>query len=283
MRKNNWKSKTSYGCALAIVVLLAIVVTQSAQAQTYTVIHTFTGADGADPLAGLTIDRGGNLYGTTYGGGAGSGTVYMLAHNGAGWIFSSLYSFAGGNDGAHPYGRVLFGRNGMLYGTTSQGGNSICVIGCGTVFNLKPPPNAICGAAPCSRAKTVLYRFMGTDGAGPSGDLVFDQAGNVYGTTFVGGGMGGNDGAGVVYKLTPAGVESVLYDFPRLVAPPEQTPLAESFSTIPVISMARPDRPVHLVAATALFFSYRLQDPDGSRMCSTRFRAVVMEVFPLPA
>ncbi len=215
MKKNNWKLPTSYGYALAIVLLLAIAVTQSAQAQTYNVIHNFTGADGSDPLAGLTIDQGGKLYGTTYAGGAGYGTVYMLAHNGSSWSFNSLYSFAGGSDGARPYGRVAFGRNGTLYGTTSQGGNSICANGCGTVFNLKPPPNAICGTAPCPRAKTVLYPFTGTDGAGPSGDLAFDQAGNIYGTTFIGGGMGGNDGAGVVYKLTTAGVETVLFDFPE--------------------------------------------------------------------
>ena len=203
------------GLVWAVAAVLTLAFAQLAQAQTFTVIHNFTGTDGADPLAGLTIDRGGRLYGTTYSGGAGYGTVYMLAHNGSGWSFNSLYSFTGGSDGDRAYGRVTFGPNGTLYGTTSQGGNSVCANGCGTVFNLKPPPNAICGNAPCPRAKTVLYRFMGTDGAGPSGDLVFDQAGNVYGTTFIGGGMGGNDGAGVVYKLTTAGVETVLFDFPE--------------------------------------------------------------------
>lgn len=183
---------------LAIVFALAVLVTQPAHAQTFSVIHNFTGgADGAAPLAGLTIDRGGNLYGTAYDGGAGYGTVYMLAHSGSGWSFNSLYSFAEGNDGAHPYGRVTFGGNGRLYGTTYLGGNSNCSGGCGTVFNMKPPPRAVCGTVLCPWTETVLYRFTGTDGAEPSGDLVFDQAGNLYGTTYVGGGMGGPDGAGL--------------------------------------------------------------------------------------
>src|SRR5271165_1096627 len=201
--------------ALAIVLVLTPVVTQSAQAQTFNVIHNFTGGqDGANPLAGLTIDRGGNLYGTAYRGGAGYGTVYKLAHKGSGWTFNPLYAFAGGSDGAHPYGRVIFGGNGTLYGTTSEGGNSSCSGGCGTVFNLKPPATA-CKSALCPWTEIVLYRFTGTDGAGPSGDLIFDQAGSLYGTTYVGGGMGGPDGAGVVYKLTAAGVESTLYIFPE--------------------------------------------------------------------
>jgi uncharacterized repeat protein (TIGR03803 family) len=204
------------GLALASMFVLTVVATQQAHAQTFSVVHNFTGADGADPLAGLTIDRGGNLYGTTYrGGSTGLGTVYMLAHNGSGWNFNSLYSFAGGNDGAKPYGRVIFGRNGTLYGTTSQGGNSSCSGGCGTVFNLKPVPASVVCAGLCPWTETALYRFTGTNGAGPSGDLVFDQAGNLYGTTYVGGGMGGPDGAGVVYKLTAAGVESTLYTFPE--------------------------------------------------------------------
>src|SRR5271169_4960113 len=83
---------------------LAIVLTQSAQAQTYQVIHSFTGGeDGGNPYAGLTLDRGGNLYGTANTGGTGgNGTVYKLTHKGSGWTFNTLYSFAGGNDGANP-------------------------------------------------------------------------------------------------------------------------------------------------------------------------------------
>ena len=206
--------RASVGLALVVAFALTFPVSQFAQAQTYTVIHNFTGEDGADPLAGLTIDRAGNLYGTTYRGSAGYGAVYQLAHTGSGWVLNPLYSFTGGSDGALPYGRVIIGPNGTLYGTTAEGGNNSCSGGCGAVFSLRPQPTT-CATPPCPWAETVLYRFTGTDGAGPSGDLVFDQAGILYGTTFIGGGMGGNDGAGVVYKLTAAGVETVLFDFPE--------------------------------------------------------------------
>src|SRR5271169_6701746 len=97
---------------------LAAVSTQAAQAQTYQVIHTFTGgADGGNPQAGLTLDRAGNLYGT-------AGTVYKLTHKGSGWTFNPLYSFAGAE------ARVIFGPDGTLYGTTTGGGSE----GLGTVF-----------------------------------------------------------------------------------------------------------------------------------------------------
>jgi len=187
-----------------IFVLLFITLTaQPAQAQTFNVIHTFTGAkDGGFPSAGLTLDKGGNLYGTASGGGTGYGTVYQLKHKGSNLVFNPLYSFAGGTDGNGPAARVMFGPNGTLYGTTVGGGN-----GYGTIFNLRPSPRA-CTTALCPWTETVLYRF--TEGAGgwPVGDLVFDQAGNIYGTTYLPG--------GVVYELTPSGggwTESVLYSF----------------------------------------------------------------------
>lgn len=217
MRKNNWKSPTTYGCALTIVVLLAFAVTQSAQAQTYTVVHNFTGGqDGASPRAGLTPDAAGNLYGTTYSGGSGYGTAYELTHNGSGWSFNLLYSFGGGNDGAGPFARVNIGPNGGLYGTTRSGGggtgcNRYDYDGCGTVFSLQPPPNAY---PPASWTDTVLYRFSGgSDGAHPAaGDLIFDQAGSIYGDTY----QGGSSGCGAVFKLTRSGsswTEGVLYAF----------------------------------------------------------------------
>jgi uncharacterized repeat protein (TIGR03803 family) len=220
-RKSTWKSPTSYGCALAIVVLLAIAVTRSAQAQTFSVIHTFAGGqDGASPRAGLTIDAGGNLYGTTYSGGAGgNGTVYKLTRTGSSWILNPVYSFAGGNDGAGPFGGMVFGPNGSIYGTTrSGGGGSGCQVydytGCGTIFDLAIPPNAICGTAPCPLTENVLYRFSGgSDGAHPAqGDLNFDRAGNIYGATY----QGGSSGCGTVFKLTRSGsgwTEGVLYAF----------------------------------------------------------------------
>jgi len=198
---------------LTIVPALSLLGTQSAQAQTFNVIHTFTGGmDGAFPEAGLTLDAAGNLYGTaSAGGSSGSGTVYKLAHRGSGWTFSPLYNFAGGNDGASPIARVIFGSNGTLYGTTEIGGN--CSSACGTVFNLGPPATA-CKSVLCYWSEKVLYRFQGGTGDGyhPGyGDLVFDRSGNLYGTTI----NGGSNSAGIIYELTPSGgswTEDILYN-----------------------------------------------------------------------
>jgi uncharacterized repeat protein (TIGR03803 family) len=203
-------------------VVLSIAFIAKAQAQTLTDIHGFTGSgDGNAPFAGLSMDRAGNLYGTASGGGTtgrgcpdGCGTVFKLKHSGTGWILTPLYTFQGGSDGFLPLARVTIGRDGNLYGTTTSGGTG-CDLdgGCGTVFRLRPPATA-CSNTICPWSKTVLYRFTGSgDGAIPLyGDLAFDQAGNVYGTTSA----GGAHGEGVVFKLTSTGqgwTESVLYSF----------------------------------------------------------------------
>jgi len=207
---------TSWHAATAALALALTMAIPLAQAQTYTVIHNFTGfQDGMLPYAGLTLDKAGNLYGTTFEGGrAGNGTVFKLRHFSSGWIFSPLYSFNGSNDGQAPQARVVFGPDGTLYGTTYRGGGNGCEgAGCGMVFNLKPtptpPPTAL-----TPWIETVLYRFRGgADGSLPGyGDLVFDEAGNLYGTTI----NGGSNDEGVVYELTPSGggwTESVLYSF----------------------------------------------------------------------
>jgi uncharacterized repeat protein (TIGR03803 family) len=198
------------GLAILIACGLALVTTPIAQAQSFKVIYPFTGGlDGANPFAGLTMDKAGSLYGTTYDGSAGYGTVFKLKHTGSSWVLSPLYSFQGRNDGANPQARVVFGPNGSLYGTTSTGGKNFS----GTVFKLAVPPSA-CKTALCPWFETVLYRFTGgDDGANPQyGDLVFDQAGNVYGTTV----NGGSNNVGTVYELTPSGgswVESVIHAF----------------------------------------------------------------------
>lgn len=197
--------------ALTIVFILAVVATQSAQAQTFTVIHNFTdGGDGGYPSAGLTIDRAGNLYGTTNSGGASSGKVFKLTQSSGGWGLSPLYSFTGNDDGAFPAAGVIFGSDGSLYGTTYNGGGECS---CGIVFNLTPPARAPASVL-ASWTETVLYRFKDIpDGSNPSyGDLVFDQNGNLYGTTV----FGGAGASGTVYKLTPSDdglTEDVLYSF----------------------------------------------------------------------
>ena len=170
------------GFALASMFVLTIVGTQQAEAQSFNVIHDFTGgADGANPLTGLTMDKNGSFYGTTYAGGVGFGTVYKLVPSGSsGWVVTPLYGFTGGKDGAGPYGRVTFGPNGLLYGTTRSGGgytgcNRYDYNGCGTVFSLAP----LCKDSRCLPTEAVLYAFSGgSDGAHPAGGaLSFDQAG----------------------------------------------------------------------------------------------------------
>ena len=206
--------KATGALALAIMFVLTVVASQAAPAQTFNVIHTFTGGQGGkNPFAGLTVDAAGNLYGTATDGGLGYGTAYTLRHSGAGWVFDPLYSFAGGSDGAYPQARVIIGQNGTLYGTTVIGGQACSSGTCGTVFNLRPSAFP-CRSAICPGMETVLYRFMGgDDGADPKyGDLIFDQ-GNIYGTTP----EGGSHGYGTVYELTPSGTESVLYSFAGFV------------------------------------------------------------------
>jgi uncharacterized repeat protein (TIGR03803 family) len=163
------------------------------------------------------MDRAGNLYGTAEVGGFGGGTVFTLTHTGSGWIFNPLYSF-GEDDGAQPRGGVIIGPYGILYGTTYEGGSSGVY---GTVFNLRPPPKA-CKTALCPWTETVLYSFKGgADGAYPWDALVFDQTGNIYGTTQNGGvpkpTSPCNIGeCGTVFELTPANggwIESVIYSF----------------------------------------------------------------------
>ena len=218
----NWREVMA-ALSVAIALALTLVVAQSAQAQTYTVLHSFTGGqDGANPWAGLSMDRAGNLYGTTFFGGynqgycdpGGCGAIFKLARKGPGWVFSPLYSFQGNNDGANPQARVSIGPNSVLYGTTFAGGSW----NGGTVFSLRPPA-AACKTALCPWSESVLYGFTNfQDGFSPGyGDVVFDQAGALYGTTYQGGsGTCGVGPCGVVYKLTSSNggwTESVLYNF----------------------------------------------------------------------
>ncbi len=211
---------------LAGSVLLLFAAAQ-AQAQTFTVLHRFTGPEGSSPAAGLTMDRAGNLYGTAMFGGDtqgycyenGCGTVFRLARKNSGWVFSVLYTFSG-PDGAVPMSRVMIGPDGALYGTTFEGG----AFGDGVVFRLQPPAT-FCRAISCPWAETILHSFAGgSDGADPTyGDLTFDAAGNLYGTTQ----YGGPHNAGTVFELMPSNghwAESILYSFQGM--PDGVSPLA---------------------------------------------------------
>jgi uncharacterized repeat protein (TIGR03803 family) len=175
-------------------------------AGTLTVLHSFSGApDGQYPVAGLLLDAAGNLYGTTAGGGcstivAGCGVVFKIAPDGTETI---LYTFMGGADGGGP-GALVRDEQGNLYGITSWAGyvGVGCGGGCGTVFKLTP-----------SGEETVLHAFTGgRDGDAPLGRLVRDAKGNLYGATQQGGATGFNS-PGTVFKVTPEGKESILYNF----------------------------------------------------------------------
>jgi uncharacterized repeat protein (TIGR03803 family) len=184
------------------------------------VLHKFTLTDGAYPAGGLIFDAAGNLYGTTEAGGStacdgGCGVVFKLAPNPDGtWTESVLHSFTG-TDGDDPSAGLIFDAAGNLYGTTFYGGvaNSQCPAPytCGVVFKLVPNPDG-------SWTESVLHRFTGADGHGPGGGLIFDAAGNLYGTTLDGGSSAACDGGcGVVFKLAPnpdgTWKESVLHSF----------------------------------------------------------------------
>jgi len=140
----------------------------------------------AHPMAGLIIDAAGNLYGTTpYAGDSDNGMVFQLkppTSEGGAWTERTLYSFAGGNDGASPVASLIFDHKGNLYGTTQFGGGGPCMIfqegsGCGTVFELTPP------TTPDWRwTETVLYTFAPYNDY-PMAGLILDSEGNLYGTT----------------------------------------------------------------------------------------------------
>ena len=191
---------------LTVAFLLVAGASQPALSQTYTVIHNFTGqgSDGATPYAGPTLDRYGNVFGTTYlGGSYGAGTVYELSP-GASWTFNSLYSFAAGSDGSGPaFGSLALRYNCALFGTT-EGGAPF-----GTAFRVRPRSHP-CRDSQGPWHELVFHHFgIGTDGAQPIGGLVFDAANNFYGTTS----LGGVYGNGTVFQAKPSGEETVIYSF----------------------------------------------------------------------
>jgi uncharacterized repeat protein (TIGR03803 family) len=239
-----------------IVLSIAVCGIPRAKAQTYTVLHSFAGppSDGAAPGAGLIRDSTGKLYGTTSGGGASNnGTVFELGESGYETV---LYSFNGGSkDGSAPSASLIRDSAGTLYGTTEFGGGAGS--GVGAVFRVRAtgretvlhrftwfPKDGELPEAPLVRdsagnlygttnvggafddgvvfkvapsgRETTLYSFTGgRDGGNPDGPLVQDTAGNLYGTASTGGSTscGGQNGCGVVFKLSKAGKESVLYNF----------------------------------------------------------------------
>jgi uncharacterized repeat protein (TIGR03803 family) len=205
------------GCGNAGCGIVFELTPQAGEAWAETALHSFSknGTDGLYPLAGLIFDAAGNLYGTTYQGGSyGTGTVFELTPTAGGiWTETILNNFeSGGTDGYESLAALTLAA-GNIYGTTFSGGTGCASYGgCGTVFELTPTAGG-------SWAETVLHYFAGgpSDGAGPYTGLVFDAAGNLYGTTFTGGTYAdGEYSGGTVFKLTEvdgAWTETVLHNF----------------------------------------------------------------------
>jgi uncharacterized repeat protein (TIGR03803 family) len=167
----------------ASVCVMAMFAAHSAQAQTYSVLYSFTSrSDGANPSAGVIEDGKGNLYGTTTNGDLyGLGTVFKLSQTGKETV---LHRFMRSDNGAIPIGGVIMDAEGNLYGTTGFGDYDRD----GTVFKLSQ-----------TGKETVLHRFFGrTDGSNPYGGLIQDEKGNIYGTTY----DGGSNDYGTVFKLS---------------------------------------------------------------------------------
>ncbi len=186
--------------ACLVGLLFCLCLTCVTQAQTFTVIHTFTGQDGAYPEGPLIIDSGGHLYGSAHsGGGVNHGSVYKLTLHNQTWSFSTLFSLGPNNSGDYP-GPVVFGPDDALYGAAELGGPGTE----GVVFRLQPPATA-CATSSCPWKQTILAAFDRTQGTpqAPTGPLRFDADGNIYGTTEEGGnfvecpGLG----CGTVYRL----------------------------------------------------------------------------------
>jgi uncharacterized repeat protein (TIGR03803 family) len=184
------------------------------------ILHSFidNGKDGSHPAASLTLDRSGNLYGTTVGGGggvcitpfAGCGVVFeLLPQPGGRWTERILHSFnVNGTDGSLPYSSLTLDASGYLYGTTDSGG----VFNDGTVFELKPTP-------PNGWSEKILHNFSQSskDGCCSLTSLLVDSAGNLYGGSGDGGDGSCNSGCGLVFELLPQAdgswSERILYSF----------------------------------------------------------------------
>jgi uncharacterized repeat protein (TIGR03803 family) len=193
----NLYGTTSYGGANLYGTVFKFVpaeVEKYAPAGTETVVASFaSGTDAQQPLGTVLLASDGNFYGTSYLGGAhGLGTVFKVTPSGG---RSVLWSFGAGSDGVEPKGALIQGSDGNLYGTTAGGGTS----GGGTVFKIT-----------LAGVESVLWNFgAGNDGADPEAALVDGRDGNFYGTTA----LGGTQNRGTVFKLTPSGVETLLWSF----------------------------------------------------------------------
>lgn len=190
------------------IVAVCLAVGSIALAQTETVLYRFCSIqycpDGTTPAATVVIDNLGNLIGAAAGGNSKSyaGVIFQVSSGG---VESLVYDFQTLNEGVAPNGALARDASGSLYGTTAGGGynGAKCkqYYGCGVVYKLT------------NGTEQVLYRFQGqSDGQEPNGGLILDGAGNIYGTTYHGGGDS-KGRPGTVFKVTPGGTETVLHKF----------------------------------------------------------------------
>jgi len=208
------------GLRATLVMLTVVLLVTTGWAATEKVLHNFgsSGTDGMFPTSGLIRDAAGNLYGTTQNGGShysldgdcfpGCGTVFeLMPREGGGWTERVLHNFGSGMDGVNPNGALIFDAAGNLYGTTTNGGTEQL----GTVFKLTPNGSG-------GWTEKILHNFKWDfkDGSRPIAGLIFDAAGNLYGTTQFGGHYGYWDG-GIVFEITPnesgGWTEKVLHSF----------------------------------------------------------------------
>ena len=196
-------------CPVGCGVVFELTPAANGQPWTETVLYRFCSqancADGASPQAGVIFDSSGNLYGTTLAGGnqncqvegSGCGTVFELQPSQSAWTESVLYAFTGGSAGFAPFGGLALDVVGNVYGTTGA-----------TVFELTP------GVGGQWNSTIIHYFGQGNgDGNGSVAGVIFDGAGNLYGTAAA----GGQFGFGAVFELTPNGsgswTETILYNF----------------------------------------------------------------------
>jgi uncharacterized repeat protein (TIGR03803 family) len=185
---------------------MALILAAPAWAGSEQVLYQFkTQRDGFRPLSGVLLLHG-KIYGATDDGGrsrdGGDGTIYELTETKSGWARKTLHNFTRGRDGGLPITDLTADKAGNLYGSTTEGGSQkACeklVTNCGTVFRLS--------RTSAGWKETVIHDFKGKDGALPMGNMVWDDAGNLYGTAASGGKSCGVEcGNGTVFKLSPSG------------------------------------------------------------------------------
>ncbi len=197
----NTISKSTTALALASLMMSGLITIQSAQAQSFNLLHSFCSKadcpDGAGPVAALIQATDGNLYGTTGSGDdIGCGSVFRITTGGT---LTTLASFDCSN-GRNPDSALIQGLNGALYGTAAWGGNQNCPgkFGCGTIFRITRGDKL-----------AALHLFDGTDGQFPVSSLIQAANGDFYGTTSA----GGATGQGTVFKMATGGTLNTLYSF----------------------------------------------------------------------